>query len=73
MYPYPYYQQVQPYPQQVQRPKNEGMKHAAIILFVCGFCLKFLGFLLLFILIGIFPLFLGAICDVIGFVCLCLI
>lgn len=70
------YQQPQPIFQQIypqQQVANKGMKTAAIVLFVQGFCLKLIGFLLLAIFIGIIPLVMGAGCDVMGFVFLCLI
>ena len=72
MYPQPRYSQPL-YVQQPQPPKNSGMKMAAIILFASGFGLKVIGLLLLVIVIGIVPLLAGAVCDIIGFVCLCLI
>jgi hypothetical protein len=69
-----YYQQQPPQqPVMPSRPKNESMKTAAIILFVVGFALKFIGFLTLALVIGIIPLLLGAGCDIVAFVCLCLI
>lgn len=65
-YPFPVYQVPQP-------PANQGCKTAAIMLFVAGFCLKVLGVFTLAIFIGFIPLGLGAICDLIAFIFLCLI
>lgn len=67
--PQPIFQQIYPQPQAA----NKGMKTAAIVLFVLGFCLKFIGFLLLAVVIGIIPLVMGAGCDVVAFIFLCLI
>jgi hypothetical protein len=50
--------------------RNNTMKTAAIILFAIGFCLHIMALLPL---IGIAFGLIGLCCDIIGFVCLCLI
>jgi uncharacterized membrane protein len=72
MYPQPYRSQPL-YIQQPQPPKNTAMKTAAISLFATGFVLKLIGLLLIVFVIGLVPLILGAVCDVVAFICLCLI
>jgi hypothetical protein len=61
--------QQQPLPQ-MPVARNNNMKVAAIILFVIGFCFHILALLPL---IGIAFGLIGLCCDIIGFVCLCLI
>lgn len=57
-------------PPNTGRPRNETMKAIAIILFVVGFFLNVIALVPFF---GFFFGLFGLLCDLIGFVCVCLI